>query len=97
MREEPGRDKLSTAGKKHIGESAHSSGSELQKKSWIALSLYAVLAALVWLTMDPGKILIWGRQVQLRLVPLIIIGGLALRTVLALQATKIRRGGEKDS
>jgi hypothetical protein len=35
--------------------------------------------------------------VELRLVPLIVIGGLALRTVLARQAEKIRRQGEKNS
>jgi hypothetical protein len=33
--------------------------------------------------------------VELRWIPLIIIGGLALRTVLARQADKIRRDGEK--
>ena len=78
-------------------EGIHSSGSELQRKYWFALALYGALAALVWFTMDAGKILVWGKPVELRLVPLIIIGGLALRTVLALQADKIRHGGEKDS
>ena len=87
---------LFRAEQKRISESAHSSGSELKRKFWIAISLYAVLAALVWLTMDPGKVLVWGRPVQLRLVPLIIIGGLALRTVIALQADKIRHGREKE-
>jgi len=37
---------------------------------------------------------VYKRQVELRLLPLIIIGGLALRTVLARQAEKIRRGGD---
>ena len=32
-----------------------------------------------------------GRPVELRLIPLLIIGGFALRTVLAMQAEKIRR------
>jgi hypothetical protein len=61
----------------------------------MALALYGVLAVLVWFTMDAGKVLIFGRPVELRLVPLIVIGGLALRTVLARHAEKIRRG--KDS
>ena len=78
-------------------EGLHSNGSELERKYWIALALYGALAALVWFTMDAGKVLIWGKPVELRLVPLIIIGGLALRTVLALQADKIRHGREKDS
>ena len=56
----------------------------------MALALYAVLAVLSWFTLD-GTVLVGGRPVELRLLPLIIIGGLALRTVLALQAEKIRR------
>jgi hypothetical protein len=50
---------------------------------------------LVWFTMGEGKVLVMGRPVELRLVPLMVIGGLALRTVLARQAEKIRRGGER--
>jgi hypothetical protein len=73
------------------------SGSDLEKRYPLALALYAALAALVWFTMDAGKILIHGRPVDLRLVPLVILGGLALRTVVALQADKIRRSDEKQS
>jgi hypothetical protein len=72
------------------------SGSELDRKYWAALGMYALLAVLVWFTMDAGKFLVMGKPVELRLLPLIVIGGLALRTVLAHQAEKIRRGGEKD-
>ena len=71
-----------------------STGPELQRKYSVALVLYAVLAALSWFTLD-GKIPVMGKLVELRLVPLVIIGGLALRTVLAMQAEKIRRGGDK--
>ena len=82
---------------KRATEGLHSTGSELERKFWIALALYGVLAALVWFTMDAGKVLVMGKPVELRLVPLIIIGGLALRTVLARSAERIRRGGEKGS
>jgi hypothetical protein len=75
----------------------NSARSELERKYWIALALYAVLALLTWFTMDAGAVMVMGKPVQLRLVPLIVIGGLALRTVLALQADKIRRSGEKNS
>jgi hypothetical protein len=74
----------------------HSAGADLDRKFWLALAMYAVLAALVWFTMDAGKMDVLGRPVELRLVPLIIIGGLALRTVLARQADRIRRGGQKE-
>jgi hypothetical protein len=77
-------------------EGQQSTGSELERKYWVALALYAVLAGLVWFTMDAGRVLVHGRPVDLRLVPLMVLGGLALRTVLALQADKIRRSGEKD-
>jgi len=96
MRWLPGGNSPYDAERKRRMEAAHSTGSDLERKYWIALGLYAVLAVLVWFTMDASKVLIHGKPVDLRLVPLIIIGGLALRTVLALQADKIRRGGEKD-
>jgi hypothetical protein len=73
------------------------SGADLDRKFWVAMVLYAVLAALAWFTMGEGSTLVYGRPVDLRLVPLIVIGGLALRTVLAQQAERIRRQGEKGS
>ena len=74
---------------------AQRTGFDLAKRYSVALVLYALLAVLVWFTMDASKVLVMGKPVELRLVPLIIIGGLALRTVLALQAERIRHGGEK--
>ncbi len=82
---------------KRMIEGLHSTGSDLDRKFWLALAMYAVLAVLVWFTMGEGKALVLGRAVEVRLLPLIVLGGLALRTVLARQAEKIRRGGEKDS
>jgi len=69
-----------------------SAGSDLDRKYWTAMALFAILAALVWFTMGEGAVLVFGRPVEMRLVPLIVIGGLVLRTVLARQAEKIRRG-----
>jgi len=71
-------------------------GSPLEKKYRVALVLYAVLALLSWFTLD-GKIAVGGRLVELRLVPLVIIGGLALRTVVAIKADRIRREGDSSS
>ena len=72
-------------------------GSDLERRFPVAVGLYLVLAALVWFTMGDGKTVVMGRVVEMRLVPLIVIGGLALRTVLARQADRIRRGGEQGS
>jgi hypothetical protein len=74
----------------------HNTGSDLDRKYWVALALYAVLGALAWFTLGTGKVFVSGRPVELRLLPLIIIGGLALRTVLARHAEKIRRDGNGD-
>ncbi len=80
---------------KRMSARFHSTGQDLDRKYWVALALYAVLALLVWFTMGEGKILVAGRPVELRLLPLMIIGGLALRTVLARHAERIRRGGDE--
>jgi hypothetical protein len=65
--------------------------SDLERRFPIALALYAVLAALVWFTMGDEKVFVHGKWVDLRLVPLVVIGGLAARTFLARQADRIRR------
>jgi len=67
-----------------------SAGSELDRKFWVALALYVVLGALAWFTLGKGKIFVAGRLVELRLLPLLVLAGFALRTVLARQAHKIR-------
>jgi len=71
--------------------------SVLERRFRTALVLYAVLAALVWFTMDAGKISVFGRPVEMRLVPLVVIGGMVLRTVLARHAERIRRDADKGS
>ena len=100
MREEPQR--VERKGLK-------STGSDLDRKFWMALALYAVLAALAWFTLGEGAVLVpWldlsdgkfiavNKPVQMRLLPLIVLGGFALKTVLARQAEKIRRGGNEGS
>jgi hypothetical protein len=70
------------------------SGSDLDRKYWVALALYAVLAALAWFTVGDGAVHVYGRPVELRLLPLIVIGGMVLKTVLARHAEKIRRSGD---
>jgi hypothetical protein len=61
------------------------------------MMLYGVLAALSWFTLDEGQVFVMGKPVEVRLIPLLILGGLALRTVLARQAERIRRGGDEGN
>jgi hypothetical protein len=70
-------------------------GSDLDRKYWIALALYGILAALAWFTLGEGKILVGSRLVDVRWFPLVVLGGFALKTVLARHAEKIRRNGDR--
>jgi hypothetical protein len=69
-------------------------GSDLERRYPVALLLYGVLAVLVWFTVGEGKIVVFGKPVELRLIPILILATFALRTVLVRQADKIRHGGE---
>ena len=69
-------------------------GSELQRRYPVALLLYAVLAVLAWFTVGEGTVIIFGKPVELRLIPVLILATFALRTILVRQADKIRHGGE---
>ena len=69
-------------------------GSDLQRRYPIALLLYGVLAVLVWFTLGEGKVIVFGKPVELRLIPILILALFALRTMLVRQADKIRHGGE---
>jgi hypothetical protein len=73
-----------------------SSGSDLERKYWPALALFAVLGLLVWFTIGDGAVTVFGRPVEIRLVALLVIGSFALRTVLARQADRIRHGEDKE-
>jgi hypothetical protein len=75
-------------------EGLEGAGDDLDRKFWIAMALFAVLGLLAWFTIGDGSVMVMGKPVEIRLVPLIVIGGLALRTVLARQAEKIRRGSQ---
>ncbi len=66
-------------------------GSELERRYPVALALYAVLAVLAWFTMGGGTVIVFGRPVELRLIPVLILGTFAFRTVMTMQADRIRR------
>ncbi len=71
-----------------------SGDSGLARRYPVALLLYGVLAVLVWFTVGEGTVIVFGRPVELRLIPILILATFALRTVLIRQADKIRHGGE---
>jgi hypothetical protein len=69
-------------------------GSELARRYPVALALYAGLAVLAWFTMGAGTVIVFGRPVEMRVIPILILGTFAFRTVMARQADKIRHGGK---
>jgi hypothetical protein len=75
-------------------ENLGSHGRGLEQKYWIALLLYGVLAVLAWFTVGEGTVVVFGKPVELRFIPVLILATFALRTVVVRQADKIRHGGE---
>ena len=80
------------AEKKRTVDVLKRSGSDLDRKYWVAMALYAILAALSWFTLGKGKVFVGSTLVDVRWLPLVVLGGMALKTALARQADKIRRG-----
>jgi hypothetical protein len=60
------------------------------RRFYVALIMYAVLAVLVWTTLSYTPIRIEGREIDFRVIPSLILGLFALRTVLFRQAERIR-------
>jgi hypothetical protein len=69
-----------------------SSGAELDRKYWIAMALYGVLAILAWFTIGEGTVMVGSRPVEIRWIPIAILGLFAFRTYVARQADRVRRG-----
>ena len=63
-----------------------------EQKFWIALGLYGILGAAIWFTLGDGTTIVFGKVVQIRWIPLFVIGSFLFRTVMAREAEKIRRG-----
>ena len=57
-------------------------GLDLQRRYPVALLLYGVLAVLAWFTVGEGTVVVFGKPVELRLIPILILATFALRTVL---------------
>jgi hypothetical protein len=61
------------------------------RKYWIALALFGILAVGIWFTFGEATVFVFGRQVQLRLIPLFVVATFIFRTYMAREADKIRR------
>ena len=72
-------------------------GLNRDRKFWVAMGAYGILAVLIWFTLGEGTIFAFGRQVEIRLIPLFVIGTFVLRTLVAREADKIRRRGEDEA
>ncbi len=56
--------------------------------------MYAVLAVVAWFTIGTGSVEVFGRQVEIRWIPVFVLGTFAFRTYVAMQADRIRRGSK---
>jgi hypothetical protein len=65
------------------------------KRFVVAMTIYAVLALLVWLTMDGSAVPIGSGQVSLRGLTFALLAFFAMRTLLHWKAERIRT--EKES
>ena len=66
----------------------------VERKYRVALALYGLLGVLAWTTLSSDAVQLFGKAVPLRLLPILVLGGFALRTWVAMQAERIRRGSE---
>jgi hypothetical protein len=71
--------------------------SSRDSKFWIALGLYGILAVAIWFTLGEGTTFVLGRQVEIRWIPMFVIGTFVFRTIMAREANKIRRGSRDES
>ena len=61
-----------------------------RKRFYVALAIYAVLAVLIWVTMEDVPLPVGNGQIGVRSLTLIVLAVFALRTVLHFRAEQIR-------
>ncbi len=66
----------------------------VERKYRVALALYVVLGVVAWTTLSSDAVEVFGKAVPLRLLPVLVLCGFALRTWVAMQAERIRRKAE---
>jgi hypothetical protein len=61
-----------------------------RRRFYVALAIYAVLAMLIWVTMEDVPLPVGNGQVGIRSLALIVLALFAVRTVLHFRAEQIR-------
>ena len=61
-----------------------------RKRFYVALAIYAVLAVLIWVTMEDVPLPVGNGQVGIRSLTLIVLAVFAVRTVLHFRTEQIR-------
>jgi hypothetical protein len=69
---------------------------EIARRFQVSMVAFAVLVAMVWLLMQPMRILISGRAVDIRWLPTLVLGMFAFRTYIHRQAERIRAEDESS-
>jgi hypothetical protein len=67
-----------------------------QKRFFVAMGAYAVLALLAWFVMDASTVPVGSGQIGLRGLTLILLGFFAARTILHWKADRIRARKERQ-
>ena len=65
-----------------------------ERKFWISLGLFVVLAVVAWETIGTGSVVVFGGPVQIRQLVAAIIGTFAFRAIMARWANRIRSENE---
>jgi hypothetical protein len=77
-----------------LDQAGQDAKSKADRKFWTAMGMFAVLAVVIWFTVGDGSTIVFGKQVEIRWIPLFVIGTFVFRAYIAREADKIRRNGE---
>jgi hypothetical protein len=67
-----------------------------RRRFYVALAIYAVLAMLIWVTMEDVPLPVGNGQVGVRSLTLIVLALFAVRTVLHFRAEQIRNDQDEE-
>ena len=67
-----------------------------RKRFYVAIAIYAGLAALIWVTMEDVPLPVGNGQVGIRSLTLIVLAVFAVRTVLHFRAEQIRDAQDEE-